>query len=191
MKRSDVLKILFVCVCVCHVCPAHPCGDNPLRLVDNFSRNRGVDTDTLLVYIRSNYPTEYSKLMSDYTAYLDCTQMVNTGYFKRSIPDVTRYDVLPTSQLPQEDEDNNFIDDEAIQSFLNNGLRQPQDELWKNIANSLSANDDSFSKEQYINNDRFPSTIKSYIENNSMTPFWRKLFKKLSTRDVYRDINTL
>ncbi|KAL4223864.1 hypothetical protein ACF0H5_017328 [Mactra antiquata] len=187
IKRSDVLRILFMCVCTCQVCPAHPCGNDPLRVVRSYASRRGVDTDTLLVNIRRDHPSYYSQLMTDYTSYIECNQMVHTGYIKRS--DVTRYDVLPTSHLPQEDEYNKFIDDEAVQSYINNGLlQQKQNELWDNVANSLSANDD---KGQYMNKDRRLSIISSYIENNSIIPFWRKLLKNLATRDVYRDINTL
>lgn len=35
--------------------------------------------------MRERAPDDYRQLMSDYRVYLECEQMVHTGYFKRSI----------------------------------------------------------------------------------------------------------
>lgn len=51
----------------------------------------------MLHFMRLNTPTDYSALMKEYRRYLECTQMVHNGYFKRSIDhELRRPQVLPS-----------------------------------------------------------------------------------------------
>ena len=53
----------------------------------------------MLHFMRLNTPTDYSVLMKEYRRYLECTQMVHNGYFKRSVDHVlsqSHTDVLPS-----------------------------------------------------------------------------------------------
>ena len=53
----------------------------------------------MLHFMRLNTPTDYSVLMKEYRRYLECTQMVHNGYFKRSVDHVLNQnhkDALPS-----------------------------------------------------------------------------------------------
>ena len=41
IRRKDIIKVLFIGVCICHVCPAHPCGSNPMRFLNSFAQSNG------------------------------------------------------------------------------------------------------------------------------------------------------
>ena len=41
VKKKDLVKVFYIYICLCHVCPAHPCGDNPLRELVKISSTTG------------------------------------------------------------------------------------------------------------------------------------------------------
>lgn len=58
----------------------------------------GFDPESILVYMRERAPEDYRQLMSDYRVYLECKQMVQTGYFKRSIDQNEAVSTTPPQQ---------------------------------------------------------------------------------------------
>ncbi|XP_060558820.1 uncharacterized protein LOC132719093 [Ruditapes philippinarum] len=185
MKRSDVMKILFVCVCVCHICPAHnACGENPLRLVDDFSRDRGFDPETMLAYMRERAPNDYSQLMSDYRVYLGCTQSMHTGYFKRSVDaQDDPYNSLPLEQI--NDVDKQFMNKfgETVMKLF--GSRQQSPRLSRNHFNSMSTmskiNVESL-EDPLSNRDDLPFIIKRLLRSK-ITASHQKRDRRLHTKE--------
>ena len=51
----------------------------------------------MLEFMKNHTPAEYRALMFEYRGYLDCTQMVQNGYFKRSVDhELRRPNTLPS-----------------------------------------------------------------------------------------------
>ncbi|KAK7477445.1 hypothetical protein BaRGS_00031347, partial [Batillaria attramentaria] len=86
VKKEDLLKIFFIYLCLCHVAPGHPCGNNPLRRFRPLSRMLGKDVNTLLNLLKDSNPTLYRQVQAEWRLYADCVGLVDTGYFKRSDP---------------------------------------------------------------------------------------------------------
>lgn len=41
VKKKDIVKVFVIYLSLCHVCPAHPCGENPLRRLISISFKTG------------------------------------------------------------------------------------------------------------------------------------------------------
>lgn len=68
-----------------------------MRFVNNFAQSKGIASASMLNFMRLNTPTDYHELMKEYRRYLDCTQMVQNGYFKRSVDhELARPKALPS-----------------------------------------------------------------------------------------------
>ncbi|XP_045172662.1 uncharacterized protein LOC123534462 [Mercenaria mercenaria] len=167
MRRSDVLKILFVCVCVCHVCPAHPCGNNPLLLVDNFAKLKGYPQDHVLSFMKDRAPNDYGKLMSELREYLECTQMVNTGYFKRSGDSQEDFHSIPSSQIDNVDKQFMRKYGETVRQLF--ASRQHSRDLSRNDFNLMpEINSESFDN-PLVNRDDRPFIIKRLLQRKFST----------------------
>lgn len=78
--EKDLIRMLFVCVCLCLVSQAYPCGTNPLKVAQKLADAKGMTVDELL----SNNDFR-QKLNSLYQKYAKCISIVETGQFKRSV----------------------------------------------------------------------------------------------------------
>lgn len=47
VKKKDIVKVFVIYLSLCHVCPAHPCGENPLRRLISISFKTGKYTAIL------------------------------------------------------------------------------------------------------------------------------------------------
>ncbi|KAL3858073.1 hypothetical protein ACJMK2_012687 [Sinanodonta woodiana] len=86
IRHSDLMKVLFIYTCIFHVCPANPCGDNPIRKLVSFSKTSGRDPTEILSILRTFDDGAFRELERDFRRYTNCMKMVDTGYFKRSVP---------------------------------------------------------------------------------------------------------
>ena len=41
VKKKDIVKVFVIYLSLCHVSPAHPCGENPLRTLISISFKTG------------------------------------------------------------------------------------------------------------------------------------------------------
>ncbi|XP_046572826.1 uncharacterized protein LOC124280880 [Haliotis rubra] len=84
VRKKDLGKVFFIYLCLFSVCPAHPCGENPLRGFMSLSRLTGKNVNHLLGILRSANTDLYGRLERNWQLYANCVGMVDTGYFKRS-----------------------------------------------------------------------------------------------------------
>ncbi|KAJ8312508.1 hypothetical protein KUTeg_009881 [Tegillarca granosa] len=84
VKKKDLVKILYIYICFCHVCPGHPCGDNPLRNFMFIAQQTRRNLPFVLEALRSINAGAFKDLQREYQMYAECVGMVDTGYFKRS-----------------------------------------------------------------------------------------------------------
>ncbi|XP_071093154.1 uncharacterized protein [Haliotis cracherodii] len=84
VRKKDLGKVFFIYLCLFSVCPAHPCGENPLRGFMSLSRITGKNVNHLLGILRSANTDLYGRLERNWQLYANCVGMVDTGYFKRS-----------------------------------------------------------------------------------------------------------
>ncbi|KAK3084786.1 hypothetical protein FSP39_019001 [Pinctada imbricata] len=84
VKKKDLVKVFYIYICLCHVCPAHPCGDNPLRQLVRISSSTGRDLQNVLITLRHINVNAYQQLRNEFQRYAACVGVVDTGYFKRS-----------------------------------------------------------------------------------------------------------
>ncbi|KAK3595796.1 hypothetical protein CHS0354_025434 [Potamilus streckersoni] len=100
IRHSDLMKVLFIYTCIFHVCPANPCGDNPIRKLVNFSKTSGRDPTEILSMLRTFDDGAFRGLERDFRRYTNCMKMVDTGYFKRSVPAYPNERLIVTNEHP-------------------------------------------------------------------------------------------
>ncbi|KAK6184013.1 hypothetical protein SNE40_002250 [Patella caerulea] len=84
IKKEDLCRVFLVYVCLFHVVPAHPCGENPLRGFISLSRVTGRDVNRLLGILENANFDLFKRIEGEWNSYANCVGMVDTGYFKRS-----------------------------------------------------------------------------------------------------------
>lgn len=84
VKKKDIVKVFVIYLSLCHVCPAHPCGENPLRRLISISFKTGHPLRSVLLLLREMDGNVYKQLQVDFQRYAGCIGIVDTGYFKRS-----------------------------------------------------------------------------------------------------------
>ncbi|XP_048753645.1 uncharacterized protein LOC125664888 isoform X2 [Ostrea edulis] len=84
VKKKDIVKVFVIYLSLCHVCPAHPCGQNPLRSLISISSKTGHPLRSVLLALREMDGGMYKQLQGDFQRYAGCIGIVDTGYFKRS-----------------------------------------------------------------------------------------------------------
>nr|XP_022345939.1 uncharacterized protein LOC111138324 isoform X1 [Crassostrea virginica] len=84
VKKKDIVKVFVIYLSLCHVSPAHPCGENPLRTLISISFKTGHPLRSVLLALREMDGSIYKQLQVDFQRYAGCIGIVDTGYFKRS-----------------------------------------------------------------------------------------------------------
>ncbi|XP_061162452.1 uncharacterized protein LOC133171683 [Saccostrea echinata] len=91
VRKKDIVKVFVIYLSLCHVCPAHPCGENPLRRLISISVKTGHPLRSVLLALREMNGVMYKELQNNFQRYAGCIGIVDTGYFKRSAALVSPY----------------------------------------------------------------------------------------------------
>ncbi|XP_062614826.1 uncharacterized protein LOC134276611 [Saccostrea cucullata] len=91
VRKKDIVKVFVIYLSLCHVCPAHPCGENPLRSLISISVKTGHPLRSVLLALREMNGVMYKELQNNFQRYAGCIGIVDTGYFKRSAASVSPY----------------------------------------------------------------------------------------------------
>ncbi|XP_045172519.2 uncharacterized protein LOC123534359 [Mercenaria mercenaria] len=180
MRRLDAIKIMFVCLCIWHMCPAHQCGDNPLMLVDEFSRERGFNAEAMLEYMRERFPNDYEQLMTDYREYLACRQMMNTGYFKRSVDEQETFHSVRQQHINNVDKQFKNKYGDIVKVLF--GSRQQVPDLSKDNFNSIPAINTESLDNPLDNQDDLPFIIKRLLRRSKLPALHLKRNRRLRAK---------
>ncbi|GAB1603798.1 uncharacterized protein LOC106882120 [Argonauta hians] len=79
-SHRQLVRLMFLCVCLSLITQAYPCGSNPLQLVQKIADAKGVTYKQLLSNLEFRRQVNYL-----YKKYARCVGIVETGTYKRSM----------------------------------------------------------------------------------------------------------